>query len=68
MAREKTEEDWEARNDVDTLIRAKEILGDASRKKRALAEIERRDVATDEAKKQLQSKTSKRLSKVFKKK
>lgn len=68
MMPKKSEKDWEAEQDVDTLIRAKEILGDESRKKRALVEIERRDVATDEAKKQLQAKTSKRLKKAFGKK
>lgn len=33
MAKIKSDLEWEARNDVDTLIKAKEILADAGRKK-----------------------------------
>jgi len=65
----KTKEDleWEAKNDVDTLIHAQEILADAGRKKRALAEIEKRNAAVAKAEAQLERKTSERI-KEFKKK
>lgn len=62
----KSEEDWEAESDVDTLIHAREILADDSRKERALTVAKKRNKATDETMKQLQSKTSKRLKKTFK--
>ena len=69
MASLKTKSDleWEAKNDVDTLIHAQEILADAGRKKRALAEIEKRNTATAKAEAQLEAKTTQRV-KEFKKK
>jgi hypothetical protein len=63
----KSDLEWEAKNDVDTLIRAQEILADGGRKKRALAEIEKRNTATAKAEAQLERKTSDRI-KDFKKK
>jgi len=70
MAKVKTKSDleWEAQQDVDTLIRAQEILADSGRKKRALIEIEKRNVATAKAEIQLERKTSERMKKVFNKK
>ena len=70
MAKVKTKLDleWEAQQDVDTLIRAQEILADSGRKKRALIEIEKRNVATAKAEIQLERKTSERMKKVFNKK
>jgi len=65
MAKIKTDEDWEARNDVDTLIRAQEILGDSKRVKRAKIEITRRNKATDKAAVQLEAKTGQRLKETF---
>ena len=67
MAKIKSDLEWEARNDVDTLIKAKEILADAGRKKRALTEIEKRDAATAGAKAELERKTSERMKKTFSK-
>ena len=69
MATPKTKSDleWEARNDVDCLIKAQEILADGGRKKRALAEIEKRNTATAKAEAQLERKTAQR-AKEFKKK
>lgn len=63
----KSDLEWEAKNDVDTLIRAQEILANSGRKKRALAEIEKRNAATLKAEAQLERKTSERMKKVFKK-
>lgn len=54
-----------ARWDVDTLIRAQEIMNDPKRKKFALAEIAKRREATDKAEATLENKTQKRLGKVF---
>ena len=69
MASTKIKEDleWQAQSDVDTLIHAQEILADAGRKKRALAEIEKRNTATAKAEAQLEAKTAQR-AKEFKKK
>jgi len=69
MASLKTKSDleWEAKNDVDTLIHAQEILADAGRKKRALAEIEKRNTATAKAEAQLEAKTAQRASELKKK-
>ena len=69
MAEIKTKSDleWEAKNDVNTLIRAQEILADAGRKKRALAEIEKRNTATAKAEAQLEAKTAQRASELKKK-
>lgn len=65
----KTQSDleWEAKNDVDTLIKAQEILADAGKRKRALTEIEKRNTATAKAESQLEAKTSQRIKKTFKK-
>jgi len=63
----KSDLEWEAKNDVDTLIRAQEILADGGRKKRALAEIEKRNAATAKAESQLEAKVAQR-TKEFKKK
>ena len=61
----KTNAEYEAEYDADTLIKAQEILNSNARKKRALVVIKKRNKATDEAMEQLQSKTTKRLGKVF---
>ena len=57
-------DDWEARDDVDTVIKANEIMNDPKRKKRALAEIQKRNNATDKAEQQLEAKTTERLEKL----
>jgi hypothetical protein len=67
MAKTETDKEWEARNDVDTLIRAQEIMDDPSRRKRALTEIQKRDKATNKAEVLLKAKTTQRLDKLFKK-
>lgn len=64
IAMPKSEDAWEARNDVDTLIKANEIMNDKKRKKRALTEIHKRDKATDQAAAQLEAKTTERLKKL----
>jgi len=62
----KTEKDYarDASYDVDTLIRAQEVLADPKRKKFALAEIHKRNNATDKAAIQLEAKTTERLKKL----
>jgi hypothetical protein len=57
----KTEEQYQAEDDVRTIIRANEIFNDSKRKKQALSEIARQKKATDQAAAQLESKVSKRL-------
>ena len=65
----KMKKDWEqdAVYDVDTLIRAQEILGDSKRVKYAKAEIVKRNKAVDKAAAQLEVKTEGRLKKLFNK-
>jgi len=66
----KTKKDYEcdAGYDVDTLIRAQEILDHPKRREYALKEIQKRYIATDKAEAQLLAKTSGRLKKIFGKK
>lgn len=59
-----SEKDWEAEEDVRTLIRAQEVLGDPKRKQRALAQVKKQNEATDKAEAQLVAKTSARMKKV----
>jgi hypothetical protein len=63
----KTKQDleWEAKSDVDTLIHSQEVLADKGRRDRAVAEIKRRNTATDKAAQQLQAKVGKKLKGVF---
>ena len=61
----KEELEWEAKTDVDTLIKAQEILDDSGRKTRALAEIRKRHTDTKQAEAQLESKTSERAKKLL---
>jgi hypothetical protein len=67
MATKKTKQDleWEARSDVDALIKAQEILDDSGRKTRALAEIHKRNADTKQAEAQLESRTSERAKKLL---
>ena len=67
MAKISEDKEWEAKQDVDTLIRAQEILADSGRRKRALAEIEKRNAATAKAENQLEAKTSQRMKKTLSK-
>lgn len=60
----KPEKDYEAEEDVRTLIRAQEVLSDPKRKQRALAQVKKQNEATDKAEAQLVAKTSARMKKV----
>ena len=67
MAKKEKYEDYQVRNDLDTIIQANQILDDKSKHSKLVAEVKKRQEATEIAEKQLglEEKTSERIKKLL---
>ena len=67
MAKKEKYEDYQVSSDLDTIIRANQILDDKSKHSKLVAEIKKRQEATEIAEKQLglEEKTSERAKKLL---